>query len=114
MVEDAEVLDFLVGAWVLGAELVAGEGEDFEVAGVGGLEVLRIIPLARWQYVSVLGCLLTLVKSLEVVELRRETALAGRVDDKDDLALQLRQRVGLSILIVRLEVVESGCGRHCS
>lgn len=54
MVEDAEVLDFFVGAGVLGAELVAGEGEDFEVAGVGGLEVL-IIPLARWQYVLVLG-----------------------------------------------------------
>lgn len=33
--EDAEVLDFLVGARVLAAELVAGEGEDFKVFVVG-------------------------------------------------------------------------------
>jgi len=33
--EDAEVLDFFVGARVLAAELVAGEGEDFEVFVVG-------------------------------------------------------------------------------
>jgi hypothetical protein len=36
--EHAEVLDFFVGARVLAAELVAGEGEDFEVF-VGGFEV---------------------------------------------------------------------------
>ena len=39
--EDAEVLDFLVGAGVLAAELVAGEGEDFEVF-VGGFEVCGV------------------------------------------------------------------------
>lgn len=39
--DDAEVLDFFVGAGVLAAELVAGEREDFEVAGVGGFEVWR-------------------------------------------------------------------------
>ena len=33
--EDAEVLDLLVGARVLAAELVAGEGEDLEVFVVG-------------------------------------------------------------------------------
>lgn len=33
--EDAEVLDLFVGARVLAAELVAGEGEDFEVFVVG-------------------------------------------------------------------------------
>ena len=37
--EDAEGLDLLVGARVLAAELVAGEGEDFEVGGVGGFDV---------------------------------------------------------------------------
>jgi hypothetical protein len=37
--EDAEVLDFLVGARVLAAELVAREGEDFKGFGVGGFEV---------------------------------------------------------------------------
>jgi len=37
--DDAEVLDFLVGARVLAVELVAGEGEDFEVVGVGGFDV---------------------------------------------------------------------------
>jgi hypothetical protein len=37
--EHAEVLDLLVGARVLAAELVAGEGEDFEVGGVGGFDV---------------------------------------------------------------------------
>lgn len=40
MAEDAEVLDFFVGAGVLAAELVAGEGEDFEVFVVGS-EVWR-------------------------------------------------------------------------
>jgi hypothetical protein len=37
--EHAEVLDFFVGARVLAAELVAGEGEDFEVFGVGCFDV---------------------------------------------------------------------------
>ena len=36
--EHTEVLDLFVGARVLAAELVAGEGEDFEVL-VGGFEV---------------------------------------------------------------------------
>lgn len=39
MVEDAEVLDFRVAAGLLTVELVAGEGEDFEVGGVLGLQV---------------------------------------------------------------------------
>lgn len=37
VVELAEGLDVFVAAWVLGAELVAGKAEDFEVR-VGGLE----------------------------------------------------------------------------
>jgi hypothetical protein len=35
----AERLDFVVGARVLAAELVTGEPDDFEIVGVGGLEV---------------------------------------------------------------------------
>jgi len=38
VVELAELLDGVVGAGVLGAELVAGETEEFDVVGVGGLE----------------------------------------------------------------------------
>ena len=40
--DDAEVLDLLVGARVLAAELVAGEGEDLEVF-VGGSEVWEVV-----------------------------------------------------------------------
>ena len=38
VVELAEFLDRVVGAGVLGAELVAGETEEFDVVGVGGFE----------------------------------------------------------------------------
>jgi hypothetical protein len=38
VVELAEFLDCVVGAGVLGAELVAGETEEFYVVGVGGLQ----------------------------------------------------------------------------
>jgi hypothetical protein len=54
----------------------------------------------------------TLVESLEIIELRSEAALAGGVDDKDDLALQVGEREGRSLVIFGLEVVEGGCGRH--
>lgn len=54
----------------------------------------------------------TLVESLEVVELRGEAALAGGVDDEDDLALQVGEVVGGTLVIFGLEVVEGGCGRH--
>ena len=54
----------------------------------------------------------TLVESLEVVELRGEAALAGGVDDEDDLALQAGEIEGLALVIFGLEVVEGGCGRH--
>ena len=39
VVQDAEVLDLFVGARVLGAELVAGKGQDFEGVWVGGFDV---------------------------------------------------------------------------
>ena len=54
----------------------------------------------------------TLVESLEVVELRSEAALGGGVDDEDDLALQVGEREGRSLVIFGLEVVEACCGRH--
>lgn len=34
----AEFLDCVVAAWVLAAELVAGEAEEFDLVGVGGFE----------------------------------------------------------------------------
>jgi hypothetical protein len=109
--EDAEVLDFLVGAWVLAAELVAGEGEDFEVF-VGGFEVCeeRVLVVGVCEVMGRLIC--TLVESLKIIELRSEAALAGGVDDEDDLALQVGEREGRSLVIFGLEVVEGGCGRH--
>jgi hypothetical protein len=48
--EHAEVLDLLVGARVLAAELVAGEGEDFEVGGVGGFDVWWGRVLVLWSF----------------------------------------------------------------
>lgn len=54
----------------------------------------------------------TFVKSLEVIELGSEATLAGGVDDEDDLALEVGQRVGCTLVVLGLEVVEGGCGRH--
>lgn len=41
-----------------------------------------------------------LPERLEAAELRREAALAGRVDDEDDFALERREVVGLPLLCV--------------
>jgi len=43
-----------------------------------------------------------------------EAAVAGDVDDEDDFAFEVRERVGLLHRVQRLEVVEGGCGRHCA
>jgi hypothetical protein len=51
-----------------------------------------------------------LVQLLEPVELRREAALAGRVDDEHDLALELVERERLALLVERLEGVYVCCG----
>lgn len=72
LVQRAEVLDLLVGAGLLAAELVAGEADDCEVVGVLLLDLL--------------------VDGLEVLVLVGEAALGGGVDDQDDLALELGQR----------------------
>lgn len=72
LVQGAEVLDLLVGAGLLAAELVAGEADDCEVVGVLLLDLL--------------------VDGLEVLVLVGEAALGGGVDDQDDLALVVGQR----------------------
>lgn len=78
IVDLAEVLDLIVGAGLLGAELVAGEAEDLKVFGVLGLDAL--------------------VDLLETFVLRCETTLGGSVDDEDDLALVVGGRDLLSAL----------------
>lgn len=72
LIQRAEVLDLLVAAGLLAAELVAGEADDGEVVGVLLLEGL--------------------VDGLEVLVLVGEAALGSRVDDQDDLALVVGQR----------------------
>ena len=64
VVDAAELLDLLVGAGLLMAELVAGEADDDESL-----------------------VLILLVERLEAVVLRGEAALAGGVDDEQHLAL---------------------------
>lgn len=48
----------------------------------------------------------TLVESLEIIELGSEAALAGGVDDEDDLALQLGEREVCALVVFGLEVEE--------
>lgn len=72
----------------------------------------------------------TFVELLKTFELRSETALAGGVDDEDDLALELGQIINVALLcalrsvsrqgrdtnqrtVKRLELVESGSRSHC-
>lgn len=49
---------------------------------------------------------LTFVESLQVVELGSEAALAGGVDDEDDLALEVGERVDGALVVLGLEVEE--------
>lgn len=78
VVDHAELLDVVVGAWVLSTKLVAGEADDLEVVGVLGFDVL--------------------VELLEAGELGREAALGGRVHDEDDFALVVGKVVGITLL----------------
>lgn len=64
--------------------------------------------MVRWRVCGCGGSVITFVKSLEVVELRGETALAGGVDDEDDFALEVGERVDGSLVVFGLEVEESG------
>lgn len=67
VVELAELLNVIVGAGLLAAELIAGEAEDDKVIGVLALEVGPEL--------------------LKTGVLRGEAALGGSVDNEDDLAL---------------------------
>ena len=69
----AELLDLVVGPWILGAELVAGEAEEDELVGVLGGDFL--------------------IEVFQALELRREAAFGGRVDDEDYFAAVLGERV---------------------
>lgn len=56
---------------------------------------------------------LTFVQLLQPLELRREAARAGGVDDEDDLALEVAERVLGALLVLGLEVPEDlGSGGH--
>ena len=71
-------MDVVVGAGILRAELVAGEAEQLEVLRVLGLDVF--------------------VERLEAAELRGEAAFGGRVDDEDNLALEVGKGIRLAPL----------------
>lgn len=76
VVDEAEVLDSVVVAWVLRHELVAGEAEDDELVRVRGGDLL--------------------VQGLERGELRGEAAFAGGVDDEDDFVAEGGEGEGLA------------------
>ena len=80
------MLDGVVVARVLGHELVAREAEDEELVGVGGGDFF--------------------VEGFEAFELGGEAALGGGVDDEDDFAFEVDQRVWLALLC-------EGPGREC-
>lgn len=106
-------MDGVVGAGVLGAELVAGEAEEFDVVGVGGLqfcekrevseglqkERVRVQKEEKRQEMSH-----TLVQLLKAFELRGEATLAGSVDNENDLALELGQIINIALLCALLSV----------
>jgi hypothetical protein len=72
------------------AELVAGETEHDELVGV----LFRHL----------------LVEAFEVGELRREAAFGGGVDDEDDFAGVLRERVGRAFFCEEDEDDRVSCG----
>lgn len=78
VVDLAEALNLLVGARLLGSELVAGEAEDDEI--------FRVLLLDFGP------------ELLQTGVLRGEAALGGSVDDEDDLALVISQRNLLTAL----------------
>ena len=54
----------------------------------------------------------TFVELFKALKLWREAAFAGRIDDEDDFALEIGQRVVVALLVLGLEVVECGGGGH--
>ena len=116
VVDHAEVLDLVVAAGVLAAELVAGEAEELDVVGVLALQLCAASEVLESNgsllFSSLFGRKRTFVELLKTLELRGEAAFAGGVDDQHDLALQILQRVWLALLVVGLEIIEGCCGRH--
>lgn len=54
----------------------------------------------------------TFVELLKTFELRCEATFAGSVDNENDLAAKVGQRILCALLVLRLEVVEGGSGCH--
>jgi hypothetical protein len=92
VVELTELLNVIVGAGLLAAELVAGEAEDHKVIGVLALEVGPEL--------------------LKASILRGEAALGGSVDDEDDFALIVGKGNLLAALVKRLKVVKASSRGH--
>jgi hypothetical protein len=92
VVELAELLDVIVGAGLLAAELVAREAEDDKVIRVLALEVGPEL--------------------LKTGVLRGEAALGGSVDDEDDFALIVGKGNLLAALVKRLKVVKASSRGH--
>lgn len=81
VVELAKLLDRVVAAWILAAELIAGEAEDCEVVSVRGFQLL--------------------VQLLESLELRCEAALARCVYHQDDFSFERGQGEGIAFFCFR-------------
>src|SRR5208337_4083657 len=79
----AKCFDFFVVAGFLVSELVAGKAENFESA----IMILR-------------------VKLLQPFVLRRESALAGGVDDEQDSSLVIAQALLLTVVQLRRKTIE--------
>jgi hypothetical protein len=92
VVDLAEVLDLVVGPWVLVVELIAGEGEEGEVVGVLGAEVF--------------------VEGFERGELRGEATFGGRVHDEEDFGAVLGERVGSAFFCGEKSVLGPFKGRR--
>lgn len=87
VVELAELLDLVVAPGVLATELVAREPNDLELVAVLALDIL--------------------VQLLKARELRCEAALGGGVDDEDNLAVELRERIFSAALCAGLAELRS-------
>lgn len=73
VIQLAKLLNLVIAPWILAAELVAGEAEDFKVIAMLRLEVF--------------------VQLLQPGKLRRETTLRSRVYHQHHFAVQLREVV---------------------
>lgn len=75
--------NLFVGAWILFAELIAGKSQH--------LQPLRTIGP---------------VEFFQAFEMRGESALAGRIDDEQDLAPKVAERFGLAAYGLTCDVIQ--------